>query len=180
MNVPRMSTTVPRYPASDVAAEAPDGHPEALGQVLRSRAFEKTPALRALLIFLWQHRHEAVSEYGIATEALGRRPIFDARTDATVRVQISRLRQRLERFYESEGQHATERLIIPLGSHQVHIESAKVAMTVVYPVKTLARGNAQANADSRDRMRSTDRRLCNSRAGATSDPGMSRRPTAIP
>ena len=180
MNVPRMSTTVPRYPASDVAAEAPDGHPEALGQVLRSRAFEKTPALRALLIFLWQHRHEAVSEYGIATEALGRRPIFDARTDATVRVQISRLRQRLERFYESEGQHATERLIIPLGSHQVHIESAKVAMTVVHPVKTLPAGTRRPMLILGIACAVLTVACATLGAGATSDPACPEGRTAIP
>jgi hypothetical protein len=120
-----MSATAPRSPGSAVAASEEGGFPEVLAQVLRSRAFEKTPALRALLVFLWQHRDEAISEYAIATEALGRSSLFDARTDATVRVQISRLRQRLERFYESEGQNATERLVIPLGSHQVQIEAAE-------------------------------------------------------
>src|SRR6476661_7131019 len=74
--------------------------PESLRRLLESRAFEKPPALRALLTYLWQHRGESISEYAIATEALGRTPGFDARTDATVRVQISRLRQRLEKFYE--------------------------------------------------------------------------------
>jgi hypothetical protein len=95
---------------------------ESVRRVLDSRTFEKTPALRALLEYLWHHREEAISEYAIATEALGRPPSFDARTDATVRVQISRLRQRLEKFYEDEGQRCAERLIIPLGSHRVEVE----------------------------------------------------------
>ena len=73
---------------------------------------------------MWDHREETLSEYAIATEALGRSPIFDAKLDATVRVQISRLRQRLEKYYEEEGQaRAEQRIIIPLGSHQSRIET---------------------------------------------------------
>jgi hypothetical protein len=95
---------------------------EALRSLLESRTFEKTPALRSLLLYLWQHRDDAISEYAVAIEALGRPSSFDSRTDATVRVQISRLRQRLERFYEDEGQNCSERLLIPLGSHQLQFK----------------------------------------------------------
>jgi hypothetical protein len=101
--------------------------PEALRQVRDSRTFERAPALRGLLLYLWRNRVEPVSEYAIATEALGRSPGFDAKTDATVRVQISRLRQRLERYYEEEGRGAPERIAIPLGSHLVRIEPVKLA-----------------------------------------------------
>ncbi len=93
--------------------------PEDVKQILDSRTFEKAPALRALLAYLWEQRDANLSEYAIATEALGRSPSFDARTDATVRVQVSRLRQRLERYYEKEDTACLSRLIIPLGSHQI-------------------------------------------------------------
>jgi hypothetical protein len=72
---------------------------------------------------LWEHRDESFSEYAIATDALGRPAVFDAKLDATVRVQISRLRQRLDKYYEEEGHTCTERIVIPLGSHQIRIES---------------------------------------------------------
>jgi hypothetical protein len=98
--------------------------PPVVGQVLASKTFGKTPALRTLLEYLWKQREANVSEYAIATEALGRAPSFDPRIDATVRVQISRLRQRLEKFYEEEGCHCAERLAIPLGSHRIELESA--------------------------------------------------------
>ena len=97
-------------------------HPAALQNVLASRTFERAPALRSLLVYLWQHGGGTVSEYAIATEALGRPPGFDAKTDATVRVQISRLRQRLEKYYEEEGSGADTRVVIPLGSHLVRVE----------------------------------------------------------
>src|SRR5690242_16028684 len=115
-----MSNALPLSPPRCEGAESEQ--PESFKRLVESRAFEKTPALRALLTYLWLHRTESISEYAIATEALGRAAGFDARTDATVRVQISRLRQRLEKFYEEEGKDLQERLVIPLGSHQMQIE----------------------------------------------------------
>ena len=96
---------------------------------MESRTFERAPALRSLLSYLWRHRDESLSEYAIATEALGRPGDFDAKLDATVRVQISRLRQRLEKYYEEEGLERPERIVIPLGSHQIRIEPAPVVIT---------------------------------------------------
>jgi hypothetical protein len=110
----------PLLSSADDTAEA--NQPESLRKVLDSRTFAKTPALRALLTYLLHHRGESISEYAIATEALGRSSLFDARTDATVRVQISRLRQRLEKFYDEEGSDLMERITIPLGSHEVRLE----------------------------------------------------------
>ena len=105
--------------------------PESLQRVLESRTFEKAPALRALLTYLWQHRAESINEYAIATEALGRTACFDARIDATVRVQISRLRQRLDSFYEEEGKDCKERLTIPLGSHHIQLECVGTARDIL-------------------------------------------------
>jgi len=88
-------------------------------KVLGSRTFEKTPTLRNLLSYLWENRKEELGEYRIATEALGRKPDFEPQVDAVVRVQISRLRERLKKFYESEGSQLPNRIVIPLGTHQV-------------------------------------------------------------
>src|SRR6185369_5232612 len=98
-----------------------------VADVLASRTFERAPTLRTLLLYLWQHRGESLSEYAVATEALGRSDNFSSKVDATVRVQISRLRQRLEKYYEDEGHTARERLIIPLGSHQVEVRESEDA-----------------------------------------------------
>jgi hypothetical protein len=114
-------------PTAIAAAKAatPAPVPECLLRVLDSRAFEKTPALRSLLAYLWQYRDDAISEYAIGTEALGRNSLFDPKTDATVRVQVSRLRQRLDKYYEEEGKCATERVVIPMGSHRIQVEPAE-------------------------------------------------------
>ena len=93
--------------------------------MLVSHAFERTPVLKGLLVYLWKHRGEEFSEYAVATEALGRRPDFDPKVDATVRVEISRLRQRLTQFYEKEGQAIRVRVRIPMGSHYLEVFQAE-------------------------------------------------------
>ncbi len=93
-----------------------------LAPLISSQTFASSPALRALLLYLWEHRGDPISEYAIATEALGRQPSFDAKIDATVRVQISRLRQRLDKFYLEEGRSCPDRFSIPLGTHQLKLE----------------------------------------------------------
>ncbi|HJY06008.1 MAG TPA: helix-turn-helix domain-containing protein [Bryobacteraceae bacterium] len=112
----------PNYVCSPKPTGADQSIPASVATVLESPCFEKAQTLRNLLVYLWTHREQALNEYAIATEALGRGPLFDPRIDATVRVQISRLRQRLDRFYEEDGKHSTERLVIPLGTHQLQIE----------------------------------------------------------
>jgi hypothetical protein len=128
--------------------------PESVKQVLESQTFEKSPALRALLAYLWEQRAAPLSEYAIATEALGRSSSFDARTDATVRVQVSRLRQRLEKFYEKENRLANERLVIPVGSHQITLEYTGSALAPLQspervPVVTLSRSETADGVSSR-------------------------------
>jgi hypothetical protein len=75
--------------------------------------------MRALLLYLWQHRQESLSEYAVATGAFGRRSDFDPKIDATVRVQVGRLRTKLKEFYDAEGESLPLRLSIPLGGHEL-------------------------------------------------------------
>lgn len=106
-------------------AEGTDGSVELRGP-LTSRLLEKSPAMKRLLIYLWEHRAEDLNEYAIATEALDRRSDFDPRTDAAVRVQIARLRQKLKEFYDDEGAQDPWRLWIPLGSYQIRAEPLSI------------------------------------------------------
>jgi hypothetical protein len=71
---------------------------------------------------LWQHKGESLNEYAVATEALGRKADFDPKSDSTVRVHVSRLRQKLKEFYDSEGRDAPVRVSIPIGAHEIRIE----------------------------------------------------------
>lgn len=114
---------------------------EVFASILRSSAFAKAPSLRQLLTFLWTHRDDAITEYSLATEALGRPPGFDPRVDATVRVMVARLRQRLKEYYDGEGVDCPLRLRIPLGGHQLAVECPD---WVVSPVEAPARAPRRA------------------------------------
>jgi hypothetical protein len=117
--------------------EGPIEVPEDLQRVLDSRVFEKSAALRRLLLYLWGHRSADINEYAIATEALDRREDFDPRTDAAVRVQIARLRQKLKEFYDEEGASSAWRITIPLGSYQVILDpSDKGTVETPFPIAT--------------------------------------------
>lgn len=104
-----------------VPSELQDSGSRHLQEVLRSECFKRAPSLRNLLVYLWQNREKEISEYAIAVDALGRNRNFDSRTDASVRVQISRMRQFLAKYYESEGRHAAERFVIPMGTHHLQM-----------------------------------------------------------
>lgn len=95
-------------------------HDELIRQVADSETFRAAPTMRALLLYLWEHQGEPISEYAIATEALGRTPDFDPKLDSTVRVQVARLRTKLKEFYEAGGSAFPLRLSLPLGHHELH------------------------------------------------------------
>jgi len=85
-------------------------------QIASSSAFAKAPAIRKLLLYLWERRDQEISEYAIAFDALNKPEQFDPKLDASVRVHISRLRQKLREYFEHEGTDATCRVVIPQGA----------------------------------------------------------------
>lgn len=90
---------------------------EGVSRVLTSPQFARAETQRKLLQYLWQNRRVPLSEYAIATEALGRNTHFDPNTDASIRVHISRLRRKLKDYYAETGE--PELLLIPTGTHQL-------------------------------------------------------------
>ena len=102
-----------------VAAPA-RGLDELITRVVESDTFRTAPMMRTLLLYLWKHQGEPISEYAIAIDALGRSPDFDPKTDSTVRVQVARLRAKLKEFAETAGDSFPLRLSIPLGRHELH------------------------------------------------------------
>jgi hypothetical protein len=105
-------------PRTSHEAEAMEAHVQ---RVAQSSLFLRAETLRKLLLYLWAHRTEEISEYAVATEALGRRSDFDPKMDASARVQISRLRRKLKDFYETEGAGDGYLLHIPMGTHVLTI-----------------------------------------------------------
>lgn len=92
-----------------------------LERILASRAFQGAGRSGALLRFLLERtlagQAEQLKEYTVGAEALGRGESFDPRTDAIVRVEISRLRSRLSHYYATEGAANPVRIAVPKGSY---------------------------------------------------------------
>ena len=99
-----------------------------LEKVLASTAFANAGRSGRLLRFLVE---ETVSGRGglkesvLALKVLGRPPGFDPRTDPIARVEVSRLRVRLELFYASEGRADEVRIVLPRGSYVPMFETVE-------------------------------------------------------
>jgi hypothetical protein len=115
---PSSSGETRRSAQPEIANLGTDGA-AAIERICASASFQKTRVLRELLGYLWSHRQAEVSEYQLGLEVLGRRENFDPKLDATVRVNVARLRQRLHLYYESEGKNDAIRLLIPPGAYRI-------------------------------------------------------------
>jgi TolB-like protein len=100
----------------------------ALQSVLRSDAFARAPRSRELLAFVVTEelagRGGRLSERTVGRRALDRGPDFDGRTDSLVRVQASRVRTALERYYAEEGGRDPLRIRLPAGTYRPSFETA--------------------------------------------------------
>ncbi len=90
-----------------------------LQRVLRSDAFRHSDSLRHLLAYLGEKslngQSEDLKEYTIGIEACGKPASYDPQKDASVRVQLGRLRQKLEEYYRTEGLADPIALDLPKG-----------------------------------------------------------------
>lgn len=94
----------------------------ALNQVLRSGIVRENTNLYFLLEYLGRkalaESAEPLKEYTIGVEALGKPADYDPRLDATVRVDIGKLRAKLSEFYQKDGAAYPVRLEIPKGQYE--------------------------------------------------------------
>jgi len=92
-----------------------------LEKVLASDAFRGSGRSSKLLRFLVEHvaqgESEQLKEYSLGADALGRGPSFDPRVDSIVRVEVSRLRTRLDQYYLNEGREDPLIIVLPKGSY---------------------------------------------------------------
>lgn len=105
-----------------------------LGQVDRlvgSAVLHSAESLRKLLRYLAdraiEHPGEPVKEYQIATEVFGRPADFDPALDATIRVQVGRLRTKLVEYYTAEGANDPIVVEIPKGSYHLEFHHRRVS-----------------------------------------------------
>lgn len=82
-----------------------------LERILNSRTFSRSPRISRFLSFVVDQtldgQESKLKEYLLGVEVFGRMDSFDPRIDSIVRVEARRLRYKLEKYYETEGQSDT-------------------------------------------------------------------------
>ncbi len=92
-----------------------------LEAVLASESLAKSPNLVKFLRYIGLKSLEGeghtLKQYNIGVEALGRSPDFDPKQDPIVRVEAQRLREKLKRYYETEGVEHTVVITLEVGHY---------------------------------------------------------------
>ena len=92
-----------------------------LQRILASKAFDASERNRRFLQFIVEEtlegRADRIKAYGVATLVFGRGESFDPQTDPVVRIEASRLRRSIERYYLTAGKVDPIRIAIPKGSY---------------------------------------------------------------
>jgi Tol biopolymer transport system component len=112
--------------AAEGGVVSPDELDRQLDRILASQTFAKSHRLQNLLRYTVERiktgSGEPIKEYLLAVEVFGRKPSFDPRYDSIVRVQASRLREKLEKYYATEGRDDTILITVPKGAYVPTIE----------------------------------------------------------
>jgi hypothetical protein len=92
-----------------------------LAAILASRTFARSERHRRFLSYIVEKALNSqatdVKEYSIAIEVFDRPSSYDPQVDSLVRVEASKLRSRLQRYYETEGAGHAVRIDIPKGTY---------------------------------------------------------------
>src|SRR5947199_6573657 len=96
-----------------------------LEQVLADTSFSGAPRLSSLLRYIVREtlagRGDQLKEYTLGVAVFGRGSRFDPRLDSIVRVEASKLRARLERYYKDAGANDAILIELPRGSYAPRI-----------------------------------------------------------
>ena len=109
-------------------------------EVLCSRTFQKSELLIRFLRYICEQERNGqaskISEYGIATEALGRQPDFSPESDSSVRSRAHALRRKLEDCYREELAESALRIVLPKGSYVPEYHVVDATEPLVFPEPT--------------------------------------------
>jgi adenylate cyclase len=101
---------------------------EQLRRVLASEGFGQSRRMAELLRFVVSEtlagRADRLKEYLIASEVFGRDESFDPRTNAVVRVEVSRLRHRLREYFLGPGRDDPIHIDLPAGTYVPQFRTA--------------------------------------------------------
>src|ERR1700733_5162998 len=113
-----VATTRDGPSSKNVAIEAKR---ELAQRVVESSAFAKSERLSSFLICICDlslsGRAGEINEQKIGTTVFGRPKNYDSSIDGIIRPQASRLRQRLDLYFNGEGANEPVRITLPRGSY---------------------------------------------------------------
>jgi hypothetical protein len=125
-----MLSASPERQASDARSQSPDRLPavgsagvrrELVRRIVNSSTFARSERLGKLLTYVCDlalnGREAEINEQKIGQAVFGRSRDYDSSADGIVRSQASRLRQRLELYYQQEGADEPIRVVIPRGGY---------------------------------------------------------------
>lgn len=97
-----------------------------LQKIVNSKTLECAPTLRRLLEYLGNKallgEADSLKEYSVGLDAFNKLPSYDPRSDASVRVQVSKLREKLQAYYETEGRGDPLFVDIPKGHYKLEFQ----------------------------------------------------------
>jgi tetratricopeptide (TPR) repeat protein len=128
--MPVLNAHADRYPGVEEIRAA-------LGHMAASEAFRGCPQLIAFLRYVVEAtlrgEQSHIKGYTIAVEALGRPHDFDPQSDPIVRVEATRLRRAIHRYYENGGKHDPVQIDLPLGSYVPTFRCAPASAAPIPP-----------------------------------------------
>jgi hypothetical protein len=125
--------------AAHSRTSATDSRRELVGRVVASSPFSKTERLSSLLLYVCDvalnGRADELSEQNVGEAVFGRSRDYDSANDGIVRAQASRLRQRLDLYFDGEGAEEPIRIVIPRGGYIPFFEP-RLTKEAVVPTST--------------------------------------------
>ncbi len=101
-------------------------------RILHSKTFETSEAHRRLLQYLAEKtisgEADRLKEYTVGLEAFGKPPSYDPKHDSIVRLQASRLRQKLTAYYQTEAAAGEIVVGLPKGAFKLNFEPASAPL----------------------------------------------------
>lgn len=119
-------------------------------RVVRSPAFVRSEQLSKLLLYVCQmaisNRCDEISEQRVGVEVFGRSPEYDPAVDGIVRSHATRLRRRLELYFQGEGANEALTIEMPRGGYVLHFVPRELKAGAEEPSLTVASGELSATA----------------------------------
>ena len=127
-----------QHVADEQATGSAEAAIAALQRVLESATFAKAEQSRRFLAYVTHEtlagRGDVLKERSIARLALERPIDVDVRDDPSVRVLAGRVRERLDRYYQGEGQADVLRISIPIGQYAIQCSGHRPTTVATLPL----------------------------------------------